>query len=68
VKIKFEKPMKFEEDFVEQINKAIETSTSNDEDFKVKYHNGYLPQDSRSLKNVLIRFKVVYAKFKDFHI
>ena len=41
MKVKFEKPMKFDDDFVEKINEAIGTSTPNNEDFKVLYHNGY---------------------------
>ena len=68
MKVKFEKPMKFDKDFVKLINGAIETSKSNESDFKIKYHNGYLSQDPKSLKNVLTKFKVVHAKFKDFHI
>lgn len=53
VKVKFEKPMKFNEDFIKTINEAIATSTSKTEDFKVNYRSGYSVQDPRHDANVL---------------
>jgi hypothetical protein len=58
--------MQFDDQFIDQVNKAIETSGEND--FEIKYKSGYPVQDPRYSYNELTEYKAVYARLKDFHI